>query len=74
VHHSVKDIIKEEEVRHKEHSGEHFVDGVSIELKESAVDHKQLSNIGDQNNVMRHSKIVRQQLSNNNVEKPERTL
>lgn len=70
-HHSVKDIIKEEEVKHKEHSGEHFVDEVSPKLREHSADHKQLSN---KNNDMRHSKIVRQQLSNNNVEKPERTL
>jgi F0F1-type ATP synthase assembly protein I len=73
-HHSVKDIIKEEGVKHKEHLGEHFVDEVSLELREHSVDRKQLSNINDKNNVTRYSKAARQQLSNNNVEKPERTL
>lgn len=73
-HHSVKDIIKEEGVKHKEHSGERFVDEVSMELREHSIAHKQLSSINDKNNVTRYSKTARQQLSNNNVEKPERTL
>ena len=73
VHHSIKEMIKEE-VKHKEHSGEHFVDEVSLKLREHSIDRKQLSNINDRNNAMRHSKTARQQLLNNNVEKPERTL
>ncbi len=74
-HHSVKDIIKEEESKHKGHStGEHFVDEVSLKLREHSIDHKQLSDATDEKTIMRYSKASRKQLLNNNVEKPERTL